>query len=112
MERGMQRREFLRASAALTAGGSMGLGVASRADSGGAAAQPADLLLVNGRIATLAPELPPASPEWSPVRRFGGAAPIERDTGHFRVGHSDACSHGPQPIEGRAGLLGCSCFLV
>jgi hypothetical protein len=78
------------------------------------------LTLVGGRVvhaagefAALAPALPPASPDWSPVARFGGAAPLRPDIGHFRSArHARGCAHaaaGPAP---RAPALGCSCFLA
>jgi predicted amidohydrolase YtcJ len=65
-----------------------------------------------GEFARLAPELPPASPDWSPVRRFGGAAAIERDTGHYRAGHSSACTRTPRALAGSDGFPGCSCFFA
>jgi predicted amidohydrolase YtcJ len=51
----------------------------------------------------LAPPLPPVSPGWSPVARFGGAAPIGRGIGRFRSAHFHPA--------GRGDPLGCSCFL-
>jgi hypothetical protein len=71
-----------------------------------------DVVFASGDFTPLAPELPPASPDWSPVARFGGSAPIERDLGHFRAGHHAGCHHGPTPLAGSAGLLGCACFLA
>lgn len=65
-----------------------------------------------GRFASLAPELPPASPDWSPVARFGGSAPIERDIGHYRGSHTAACNHGAHAPDGGESLLGCSCFIA
>jgi predicted amidohydrolase YtcJ len=65
-----------------------------------------------GTFASLAPALPPASPDWSPVARFGGSASIERDIGHFQTAHHAGCQHGPSPLTGSAGLLGCACFLA
>jgi predicted amidohydrolase YtcJ len=64
------------------------------------------LTLVGGRIvfaagehAALAPPLPPVSPAWSPVARFGGAAPLgpqrpraSRAAGHFHAGDPLACA--------------------
>ncbi len=65
-----------------------------------------------GEFQKLAPDLPPVSPDWSPVARFGGAAPIQRDTGHFRIGHSPGCVHEPRAVGDGKGLLGCSCFMA
>ncbi|MDJ0788792.1 MAG: amidohydrolase [Myxococcota bacterium] len=77
----------------------------------------ADLTILGGEVVhaqgdfqKLSPDLPPPSPDWSPVARFGGSAPIERDAGHFRAGHGPGCSH--HPVAGSAGMLGCACFLA
>ncbi len=82
-----------------------------------------ELTVVGGRVvyasqdfAALDPGAPPASPDWSPVARFGGAAPIAPDIGHFRsarrgaacadpAGHRHARAPSPRPG------LGCSCFV-
>jgi predicted amidohydrolase YtcJ len=67
------------------------------------------LTIVGGQVvfasqdfASLAPALPPASPSWSPVARFGGAvsAPA-RPTPHAAAGHFHASSG-----------LGCDCFVA
>jgi hypothetical protein len=59
--------------------------------------------------AALAPALPPVSPGWSPVARFGGAAPIGRTLGHFRSARREpACAHASRDPFGSAG--GCACF--
>jgi hypothetical protein len=71
----------------------------------------------DGGFKDLAPPLPPASPDWSPVRSFGG---------HYRdaalavphVAHQHRCvehDHGRAswasgPVNGFWGALGCSCF--
>ena len=61
-------------------------------------------------FAKLDPALPPVSPSWSPVARFGGAAPIEADIGHFRsAGHGPGCRH-EAPFGGRG--FGCQCFVA
>jgi predicted amidohydrolase YtcJ len=66
------------------------------------------LTLVGGRVvfaagdhAALAPLLPPVSPSWSPVGRFGGAAPL----GPQRAGAKQATGH----FHADAGL-GCACY--
>ena len=77
-----------------------------------------DLTVVDGNIvhaqgefASLAPPPLPVSPDWSPVKRFGGAAPISAGDGHFTGGGHAGCSHG----AGLAGFqdepLACSCFV-
>jgi hypothetical protein len=80
-----------------------------------------------GDFASLAPPLPPAMPDWSPVRRFGGyqdrAQPIAA-----RVAQACGCStscgvHGHDHAQAWArsaltddrafwGALGCSCWAV
>jgi hypothetical protein len=74
------------------------------------------LTVVGGRVvfaagpyAALDPGAPPASPDWSPVARFGGAAPVAPGIGHFR-----SASHGAAPCEAHArggSGLGCGCWL-
>jgi len=55
-----------------------------------------------GEFAALAPALPPVSPSWSPVARFGGAAP----TPPQRPPPASAAAHA------HAGAtLGCDCFV-
>ena len=77
------------------------------------------LTLVGGRVvyaaapfAALDPALPPVSPSWSPVARFGGAARIAPGIGHFRsASHARGCAHDvlfPSPPDG---VLGCGCYL-
>jgi predicted amidohydrolase YtcJ len=99
------------------------------------------LTMVGGRIvhgtedfAELAPPLPPASPEWSPVRTFDSpgqrtaTAAVPQHAQHARACHdgcASACSlhgHGhqiawasPLPVSDKRafwGALGCSCFAV
>lgn len=66
----------------------------------------------SGDFAGLAPDLPPASPDWSPVKRFGGSAPIERGIGHYRHGHTAGCEHSVGTLAGGEGFLGCPCFFA
>ncbi|MFI5215265.1 MAG: amidohydrolase [Candidatus Limnocylindria bacterium] len=62
-------------------------------------------------FASLDPPLPPVSPSWSPVARFGGAAKIAPGIGHFRsAGHARACRHDGLGAPGPG--LGCGCFLA
>jgi len=94
------------------------------------------LTIVGGRIVhgtgdfrTLAPDLPPPSPEWSPVKRFGGhytkPAPAQIAERACHDSCMDGCGlHGhahqiawisPLPISDRQafwGALGCSCFFA
>lgn len=85
----------------------------------------------SGDFRTLAPELPQASPDWSPVNRFGGhwsQAPEQSTLRTDRACH-DACATGcglhghahqiawttPLPVDDRRafwGALGCSCFFA
>ncbi len=90
------------------------------------------LTVVGGRVvygdgpyADLAPPLPPAMPDWSPVRHFGGyqGATLAQASAAFAVahahgpgcnvhGHSHAAHH-PAPTDSHTGfwgVLGCSCF--
>jgi predicted amidohydrolase YtcJ len=67
------------------------------------------LTVLGGRVvsgaaefASLAPMLPPASPSWSPVARFGGAAPL---------GPSPARAAHPKPHFHAGAPLECGCFL-
>ena len=82
-----------------------------------------DLTVVGGRVvyaardfAALDPGAPPASPDWSPVARFGGAAPIAPGIGHFRSARSGAACPDPSHRHARGSSprvgLGCSCFLA
>jgi predicted amidohydrolase YtcJ len=94
------------------------------------------LTIVGGRIvhgdgafAKLAPTLPPPSPDWSPVRTYGGyrhVEPVRSAHQHARACHDDcghACAvhgHSHQAAWAGAaptadlrtfwGVLGCSCF--
>ena len=79
------------------------------------------LTLVNGKVvhgseefASLASELPPVSPDWSPVKRYGGYHNSHRSEGDKdsgREGHGRVPGHG-HPImgaDGRAWQTGCGC---
>jgi hypothetical protein len=79
------------------------------------------LTLVNGKVvygseefASLAPELPPVSPDWSPVKRYGGYHNSHRcqdDKDSARPDHGLLPGHG-HPImgaDGRAWQTGCGC---
>jgi len=85
----------------------------------------AALTLVGGRVVhadrefkDLAPPLPPALPDWSPVRSYGGTHRSGLTTGHANacVAHRHAAPralHAPVRLEDRAGFfgaLGCTCF--
>jgi predicted amidohydrolase YtcJ len=98
------------------------------------------LTIVGGRVVhgaagydRLAPPLPPAAPDWSPVRRFGGhwraAGPLRAEAVAQRVAASCGCGtacavHGhahafrrPAPVRdadlgGFWGALGCACWAV
>ena len=78
------------------------------------------LTVVGGKVvyaanefSKLAPPALPVSPDWSPVKRFGGYARVEE---HAVAGHhSNMCTrdpHQPQQVLGESGLwtLGCDCF--
>jgi hypothetical protein len=83
------------------------------------------LTIVGGEIvhgdrnfSDLAPPLPPASPDWSPVRSYGGhyraAATTPAAAGHACLEHA----HHHQPAIARApknpfwGTLGCACYVA
>ncbi len=98
------------------------------------------LTVVGGRVvhgagdfAPLAPSLPPAAPDWSPVRRFGGhwraAGPLRAEAVAQRVAEACGCGtscavHGHAhawarraPVRdadqrGFWGALGCACWAV
>jgi predicted amidohydrolase YtcJ len=77
------------------------------------------LTVVGGKIvhaaegfAALAPPLPPVSPGWSPVARFGGAARAAAAGGHFRSAHrAGGCAHDADPL-GEALGGACPCAVV
>lgn len=73
----------------------------------------------SGPFGELAPPLPPASPDWSPVRVYGGhydvnRAPAAAMAGHRCVGHDHG--HASPGLTAAApkdpfwGAVGCSCF--
>lgn len=72
----------------------------------------------DGSFKELAPSLPPASPDWSPVRTFGGHFHREAPLAVPHVAHRHRCvahdhNHGSWasgPADGFWGALGCSCF--
>ena len=74
----------------------------------------------DGDFKDLAPPLPPASPDWSPVRVYGGHHPVQvagatvahncAAHGHIHGhGHTHAAAHAA-PADPFWGALGCSCF--
>jgi predicted amidohydrolase YtcJ len=82
-----------------------------------------------GPFTDLAPPLPPASPDWSPVRHFGGhhptgplagagtAASVVAHAAHSCAAHGHVHNHAHGHAQGRAaprdpfwGPLGCGCF--
>jgi hypothetical protein len=78
------------------------------------------LTVVGGKVvyaanefSKLAPPALPVSPDWSPVKRFGGYARVEE---HAVAGrHSNMSTRDPhqhQQVLGESGLwtLGCDCF--
>jgi hypothetical protein len=79
------------------------------------------LTLVNGKVvygseefASLAPPMPPVSPDWSPVKRYGGyynSHLSKEDKDSAREGHGHLPGHG-HPVmgaDGRAWQTGCGC---
>jgi len=86
------------------------------------------LTLVGGRIVyadaehkDLAPPIPPAMPDWSPVRKFGGYALPKRSGGSVASANVNCCVHahglraqhlGSPAADERSfwGALGCSCW--
>jgi predicted amidohydrolase YtcJ len=83
------------------------------------------LTVVGGRVVhadlefkDLAPPLPPALPDWSPVRNVGAAYPADPASGHTSAcaAHRHGAPHplrAPVALEDRAGFfgaLGCNCF--
>jgi predicted amidohydrolase YtcJ len=76
------------------------------------------LTVVGGRVvfaaepfAALAPPVPPVAPDWSPVARFGGAAPIAKPLGPVAAA-AHRCRHGGAAVHGHGARgLGCACFV-
>jgi predicted amidohydrolase YtcJ len=76
----------------------------------------------SGGFSNLAPPLPPASPDWSPVRTYGGrhhahaASGLAAMTTHCCTHHGHHHHHAHQTVVAKApkdpfwGSLGCSCF--
>jgi predicted amidohydrolase YtcJ len=71
----------------------------------------------DGDFKDLAPPLPPASPDWSPVNAFGGHYHKGKHTQFASVLTSHTCSHhghlhahSPAPRDPFWGPLGCGCF--
>jgi predicted amidohydrolase YtcJ len=76
------------------------------------------LTMVGGKVvhgshefANLAPPLPPAMPDWSPVRHFGGyQSPIESGVRAARTAHTCHVVHTAAEAHPLWGDLGCSCW--
>ena len=82
------------------------------------------LTVVGGRIvhaagpfASLAPPLPPPSPDWSPVGVYGASAPLSpvaATTGHAAGGHSCSATHHHENHHALQdaiwGASGCACY--
>jgi predicted amidohydrolase YtcJ len=76
----------------------------------------------SGGFSNLAPPLPPASPDWSPVRTYGGhhhasaASGLAAMSAHCCTHHGHHHDHAHQTVVAKAprdpfwGALGCSCF--
>jgi hypothetical protein len=72
----------------------------------------------DGDFKTLAPPLPPASPDWSPVNTFGGHYHRDSSTAHVLTGTTPLCTHSHHhshahnhaPRNPFWGPLGCGCF--
>jgi predicted amidohydrolase YtcJ len=72
----------------------------------------------DGDFKTLAPPLPPASPDWSPVNTFGGHYHRDSSTAHVLAGTTPLCTHSHHhshahnhaPRNPFWGPLGCGCF--
>ena len=86
-----------------------------------------DVVHGTGGFSDLAPSLPPASPDWSPVRTYGGHYPTGQIAGVAMAATTHNCSvhgHGPGHSHGHAhhhsgaalprdpfwGPAGCGCF--
>ncbi len=77
------------------------------------------LTIVDGQIvhgseefAPLAPDLPPVSPDWSPVKRFGGYHNSHRAAPQETLHHHDHPPGHHHPVmgaDGRVWLTGCGC---
>ncbi len=77
------------------------------------------LTIVDGQIvhgseefAPLAPDLPPVSPDWSPVKRFGGYHNSHRAARQETLHHHDHPPGHHHPVmgaDGRVWLTGCGC---
>jgi hypothetical protein len=77
-----------------------------------------DIVHAGGPFRDLSPPLPAASPDWSPVNRFGGYYDRETGTGEGHTGatHTAAAAHTMCMVHGRpprhAGLsLACGCWM-
>lgn len=82
-----------------------------------------DIVHGSDRFKNLAPPLPPASPDWSPVRIYGGHFPNETAVAHIahtctdhnhahhghHIHHGDHVS-GAKPLDPFWGAVGCACF--
>jgi predicted amidohydrolase YtcJ len=72
----------------------------------------------DGDFKTLAPPLPPASPDWSPVNTFGGHYHRDSSTARVLAGTAPLCTHSHHhshahnhaPRDPFWGPLGCGCF--
>ena len=79
------------------------------------------MTVVDGKIvyareefATHDPELPPASPDWSPVKQYGGYRNSHTQTeavttDHKNHSHLPGHSHWVMGADGRAWQTGCNC---
>jgi hypothetical protein len=79
------------------------------------------LTVVDGKIVygseafkSHSPELPPVSPDWSPVNRFGGYDNSHHSgrnevSAHLNHDHLPGHSHWIMCANGRAGQTGCGC---
>lgn len=74
-----------------------------------------DIVHASDQFKDHAPPLPPASPDWSPVRVFGGHSPNEASLAavnhvcHAHHHHGDSVS-GTRPKDPFWGDVGCACF--
>jgi len=65
-----------------------------------------------GQFESLAPSLPPASPDWSPVRTYGGYAAPKQPKEHTAAAAHHCSANDRTHLGDFWSVLGCPCFAV